>query len=287
MGKVQLFAVTPSGPRPIPLPRPLSGLHDLPDELPFGVYTAFRTFKHNQFLCLNDHLNRLAESLSLLGLAYRPDWSEIRRALHESCTAFPGANARVRIDILASPLLMPGVASRELLTLAPFEPTPSVYYEEGVRLALAPRLQRLQPLAKKADFVLARRNYPTGGPEIYEYLLLDAEGHLLEGSSSNFFAVRNGVVWTAGESVLEGITRSILLKLLIEQDVPLNLAPVHLEEVDLLDEAFLSSSSRGVLPVVVIDGRQVGNGRPGPLTRRLMRRYNQYVEAAIRPAVDR
>lgn len=283
---VQLFAVLPAGPVRLALPRSLASIHDLPEDLPFGIYTALRTFDHDKFLYLQAHLDRMQQSLDLLGWDYALDRTRLRQALAEVCADYPRADARVRIDVLAAPAKRWAEAPRLLLTLAPFEPVPSRHYRDGVRVGLARRLQRVQPLAKRADFVLARRDYPLGRPEAYDYLLLDADERILEGSSSNFYALRDGTLWTAGDGILEGITRKIVLQELVETlSIPVRLEPPPLSQIDTFAEAFLSSSSRGLIPVVNIAGMPVGEGRPGSLTRRLMDAYQHFVAAAIRPAV--
>lgn len=285
MTDVQLFAVTSDGPQRAYLPQPPSSIHDLPPDLPYGVYTVFRTFEHNKFLGLADHLARIEQSAALLGWEYRLDKERLRLALHRVCSAYEQPEARVRIDVLAAAAPQLGIESRVLITLAPFTPVPAACYEEGVRLSLAPRLRRSEPRAKQADFVLARRDYPRQQPDAFDYLLLDENGHVLEASTSNFYAVRQGTVWTADDGVLEGITRKIVLRLIADLAIPLRLEAVPLQKIGAYDEAFLSSSSRGLVPVVAVAGQELGAGRPGPLTRRLMRAYERYVAREIRPAV--
>lgn len=283
MADVVLYVVTSAGAREVTLSSAPASLHDLPQWLPLGVYTSLRTFEQHKFLHLSGHLRRLARSMALLNWRYDLDEAAVRRALHQVCTAYDYPEARVRIDVLARPAPQLGCDSRLLLTLAPLEPPPPSIYEQGVSVALAPQLQRRQPQAKTADFVLARRQVDLN--EAYEILLLDEEGRLLEGSSSNFFAVRDGAVVTAGQGVLEGITRHIVLQLVAEMDMALQLRPVRLAEITQLEEAFLSSSSRGLVPVRQIAAQVVGEGRPGPVTRRLMTAYERFVAQAIRPAV--
>jgi branched-chain amino acid aminotransferase len=119
----------------------------------------------------------------------------------------------------------------------------------------------------------------------YEYLLLDAGRRILEGSGTNFWAVRDGVVYTAGEGVLEGITREIVLQLISELGIPLRLEAVSADEIGSLDEAALSGSSRAFMPVVSIAGQQIGDGQPGPITRRILVAYNTFVAENIRTAI--
>lgn len=284
MSDVQIYAVTERGAQELALSYEPASLYDLPETLALGVYTALRTFDHYKFLQLSDHLRRLEQSMRLLTWRYELDERAIRRALHQVCVSYHHRDARVRIDVLAQPATQLGVDSRVLLTLAPFVPQPQAVYEEGVSVALAPQLQRPQPRAKTADFVLARRRYPVDANSTYEYLLLDEDGRLLEGSTSNFYAVRDGTVFTAGDGVLEGITRKAVLRLIATEGIALQLQPVLLMDVRMLEEAFLSSSSRGLIPVRQIDGVMLPPS-PGPITQRLMAAYGQFVVENVRPAV--
>lgn len=283
MADVVMYVVCEAGAKQVALEVAPASLHDVPAWLPLGVYTSLRTFEHSKFLHLAEHLQRLQRSMEVLGWRYALNEMALRQALREVCVAYDHADARVRIDVLAQAAAQFACDSRLLLTLAPFEPPAAEVYARGVIVAPAPQLRREQPEAKKADFVRARRQAVTG--DAYEILLLDGEGRLLEGSSSNFYGVRDGAVFTAGSGVLEGITRGIVLQLVVEASVPLHRRAVRLEETAQLDEAFLSSSSRGLVPVRRIGENVVGDGRPGPITRRLMAAYERYVARHIRPAV--
>ena len=127
-----------------------------------------------------------------------------------------------------------------------------------------------------------RRPSAVGLP--YEYLLLDSAGRILEGTGTNFWGVRDGVVYTAGEGVLEGITREILLQIISELGIPLRLEAVSAAESAALDEAALSGSSRAFLPVIEIAGQTIGDGRPGPLTGRILAAYNAFVADNVKVA---
>ena len=282
---IQLFAVDAEGATPLRLPQPVSSLHTLPPELPVDVYTVFRTFEQYRFLGLAAHLERLDQSLALLDRNYRVERGRLRLALHQACSSYRSGNSRVRIDVLRRPVEALEIPGRLLLTLAPFDPPPTRCYEEGVRLRVAPQLQRARPRAKTADFIAVRRAYPVNHLEAYEWLLLDEANKILEGSSSNFYAVRDGAVWTAAEHVLEGITRAIVLQLASKLGIHLRLQAVPLDQLGQFQEAFLSSSSRGLMPVVQVEGRVIGDGKPGPVTRQLMDAYERFVAKAVRPAL--
>lgn len=287
MDDLRLFAVTETGLQTLPVPEGATSFDDMYNGLALGVYSALRTFAHDKFLCLDAHLERTQHSMALLGWDYQLDESRLRQGLHQACTAYPLPDARVRFDVLAEPARQLGTESRVLIGLVPLTPLPPDVYERGVSVGYAHGLSRKRPLVKTADFALVRREYAVTHPEPvqYEYLILDESGFILEGGGSNFYGVRDGVVYTAGSGVLEGISRRIILDLLPGLGIPLRLQAVHRDEIGELDEAALSSSSRALVPVVEIEGQVVADGRPGPVTQRILAAYHAFVAAHIKPAI--
>ncbi len=283
-GDCQLFAVEEEGGLPLPLPETITGFAEMYDGFSLGVYSAMRTFEHNKFLYLQDHIDRTVASIALMGLEYRLDEERLRHALHDLCTAYPLPDARVRFDILAQPVTHLGSGSRLLIGLIPFTAVPDTYYQTGVAADFAPTLHRETPLAKTALFAQKRRQFPSNDT-IYEYLLCDEQGYILEGTGTNFYAVRNHVLRTAGEGVLAGITRKIILEQADALGIPVSFAPIHQDEIGTLDEAAISGSSRALLPVVAIAGQRVGNGRPGPICQQILTAYNSFVSQTIRTAI--
>lgn len=295
-----MYAVEEGGLRALPVSPDAAQFSDLYRGLPLGVYTALRTFEHNKFLYLDRHLARTVRSMTLLGWDYRLDETRLRASLHQVVTACEWPEMRVRIDVLAGPATTLGTQSRELIAVQAFSPPPPELYETGVAVDFAEGLSRERPLAKTADFAEKRptsaglkqledtryeiRN--TSEAAAYEYLLLSEDGRILEGTGTNFWAVRDGVVYTAGEGVLEGITREIVLQLIVELGIPLRLEAVHVRDIPALDEAALSGSSRAFLPVVKIAGQTVGDGRPGPVSRSILAAYQAFVAENVRAAVE-
>ncbi|MDQ3248178.1 MAG: aminotransferase class IV [Chloroflexota bacterium] len=285
MPNLQLFAVTPAGPQPLPIAADATALDDLYRGLAPGVYSSLRTFEHNKFLYLEHHLARTVTSMQQLGWPYRLNEERLRQAIHKVCTAAPWPDMRVRIDVLAESAHALGTNSRELIGLMPFTPLPATLYTQGVTVDFAAGILRSQPLVKTAAFVEQRKGFAVGTPDAYERLLTDADGFILEGLSSNFYAIQQGVVRTAGVNVLEGITRKIVLALITQMNLPLRLEALHKNELAALDEAAISSSSRGIVPVVAIGGVGIGNGHPGPLFARLRTAYDAFVAHTIQLAI--
>jgi branched-chain amino acid aminotransferase len=281
---VQLYAVESDGIRPLPVANHVTSFNQLYDDLELGVYSALRTFDHNRFLYLEDHIQRTRESAGLMRWVDDLDEARLRHALHEVCTHYPLPEARVRFDLLAKPPHHLHTNSRLLIALMPFTPPAPALYQTGVRVDFAYDLVRKQPLAKTADFAQIRQKYKTGG-KIYEYLLLDEQNYILEGMGTNFYGVHDGVLRTAAAGVLAGITRKIILDLTKTLHIPESLSPIHVDEIPFLTEAALSGSSRALLPVIQIGEHLVGNGRPGPICQQILTAYNSFIAREVKTAV--
>ena len=284
MNNVQLFAVESQGIRPLPVPDHITSYDPLYDDLELGVYSALRTFEHNKFLYLANHIQRTRDSMRALGWPDVLDELRLRQGLHEACTQFPLPESRVRFDYLAVAPRHLGTDSRLLIGLMPFEPPTPAMYQQGVRVGFAPDLARQDPLIKRADFARVRRVYKIGG-QVYEFLLVNAQSQILEGTSTNFYGVLDGVLHTAGTGVLAGITRQIILDLAKTLHIPISWEPLVVADIPKLSEAALSSASRALLPVVQIGEQLVGNGRPGPICQQLLAAYNDFVAREAKTAI--
>jgi len=243
---------------------------------PEGVYTVTRTYQGKQAVLLDAHLERIEESARLEAIPLHWDREAVRRGLRTLLEEASFPEARFRITV---PREDP---TKIWLAAEPLQPVPEEVRRRGVRVATR-SLQRPNPRIKSNRWIAirseARRTLP---PDAYEGIILSSEGNLLEGFSSNFFAVLGGALHTAHNVVLAGIARSILLQ--VAQDlITVQMTPVNLRDVPNLEEAFLTSSSRGVVPVVQIDRQAVGDGQPGPWTRLLSERYEAWVLEHLEP----
>lgn len=263
-------------------PTDLSGdtLDEVSNQLPDGAYTTLRTLGGDRFLHLGAHLDRLVDSASILGRSMKLDVGRLRQALADVLTQMDFPESRVRIT---TPLNN-GESTQAYISVEPFEGVDPEFYETGVR-TITMLIARATPRAKATGFIRPSRKLKAGLPhEVYEVLMVTGDGQILEGFTSNFFAFIDGKLLTAGEGVLEGITRAIILDL-AETLFPVEQRAPRVTEIPRFEEAFITSSSRGVLPVVVINEEVIGDGRPGRLTQRLSQRYDEYIRQTARPPV--
>lgn len=229
-------------------------------ELPQGAYTTFRTYGGRGVVRLGSHLRRLEESVRLQGQPGEIDVAGARRAIGAALDATSHPESRVRLTF-APPRLF--------VAIGPFSALPDRLYTAGVACVTL-EMSRSNPHAKDTRFIAtaegAYRSLPKG---VEEGLLVAEDGDILEGLSSNFFVVAGGILRTEEDRVLLGVTRSLVLEV-AEGLMPVERRAVRRDALSEIEEAFITSVSRQVLPVVRIDDRPVGGGRVGPRTRAIV-----------------
>jgi branched-chain amino acid aminotransferase len=241
--------------------------------LPHGSYTTLRTYAGRRVLRLESHLRRLEESVALQGGSGTIDRLAARGAMASALEGTRHAEARIRLTF-APPRLF--------VSVEPFAPLPPAVYEKGVACVTV-GVRRENPHAKDTRFIAtAQGEYGRLPPGIEEGLIVAEDGAVLEGLSSNFFAVRGGGLRTENDRVLLGVTRSLVLEVAAGV-VRVEPRAVTRDELPAIDEAFLTSVSREVLPVVAIDGSAVGDGRVGVVTRAVMAAFAALVEREAEP----
>lgn len=241
--------------------------------LPQGAYTTLRTYGGDRVLRFGDHVRRLEESAALQGHSARLDPGALRAGLAAAVRAASHPQSRLRVT-WASPRLFAAVE--------PFEPLAPALYEAGVACVTLP-VRRDNPHAKDTRFLeTARSAYGSLPPDAHEGLLVGGDSAVLEGLSSNFFAVREGILHTEDERVLLGVTRSVVLEV-SRGLLPVATTAVRLQQLGELSESFITSASRGILPVVRIDQVRIGTGWPGRFTEELRARFDALVEREAEP----
>ncbi len=241
------------------------------------MYTVGRTYQRNRVLLLDEHFNRLERSARLERIPLHLDRVAVRQALRTLIDRSGYPDSRFRITIPRDEPDQP------IISLEPFKPVPQTIIDTGTRVVTV-QMTRPNPVAKTTEWMTTRKAATDSfTPDIFEGILISIEGTMLEGTNSNFYAIKGGILRTADESsVLSGIARQILLT--VAPDVlPVERRPVHIEEIPTLNEALLTSSGRGVVPIVEIDSHTIGNGRPGPYTIRLGQAYNAWAMAHLEP----
>ncbi|HLZ35298.1 MAG TPA: aminotransferase class IV [Nitrospira sp.] len=251
-----------------------------------GVYETIRSYGNRLFM-RDQHLARLRRSADAIGLKIPDrDWPDL---LHEAMTRNEVGNDRVdayiRItisrgvgDIGLDPALCPDPTI--VIMTKPLRPPSPDLYREGVSLIVAKTRRNLpsalDPQIKATNFlnnILAKREAVAVGA--FDSLLLNWESDLAEGTVSNVFFVAAGRLCTPSLAcgILDGITRNIVLTLAREAQIPVEEGQFDVHALRLADECFLSNTTMEVMPATTLDGRPVGDGKPGPVTQALHRQF--------------
>jgi branched-chain amino acid aminotransferase len=150
-------------------------------------------------------------------------------------------------------------------------------FARGIKL-ITTRLQREAPEAKTTNYMAAVRALKEAANRgAADALFVNNKGHVLEATRSNFFIFRGDTLVTPREGILFGITRGVVLEL-ARGRFTIEERPVLLDELPLTEEAFITSSSREITPVVQIDDLVIGDGKPGVRTYELEQRFIEMIE---------
>jgi branched-chain amino acid aminotransferase len=271
VSNINLWRITPSQNSKIEISA--SSLDEVTRQLPNGYYSTFRTFDGcRRVLGLTAHLRRLYEPVPT------PEVNEsfLRRQLRALLEPFQPQEARLRAVMTKE--------GEAFVAIEPLQPLPREIYERGVSVVTT-KLEREHPRLKSTTFIgrsdSERKHIAAEG--IFEALLIK-DGVILEGMTSNFFYVvgRNAsrilpYLGTAGDDVLLGITRQTVIEVARQMGLEVKDQALKRNQLDEVNEAFLTSSSRGIVPIVQIDDVIIGQGSPGPTTRQLSAAYEAYV----------
>jgi branched-chain amino acid aminotransferase len=242
-----------------------------------GVYTTFRTYQHDKVLRLEDHFERLEQSAKLQDHKLVLPRYALRCRLREIIEVFPQVDVRLRIHCA---FIEGGYAI--YLMAEKFLPISETFYQTGVS-AKTILMQRDNPRSKATSFIEKtkdiRKTKPSG---IHEYLLVDNNGNLLEGMTSNIFVLKDERVWTAIQGILPGITRQVVVEVIAASGIKMEYSGFPLDEINQAEEVFITSASRGVLPVSRIDGQLIGNGKPGELILKIKSDYEKWLQSELR-----
>ena len=252
-----------------------------------GVYETLRTYNRVPFL-YDRHMRRLRASAARLQLDVPFDDATLAKRIDETVEA-AGEMKEAYIRILLTrgvgelnydPKSTP--APTLVIIVKPLEEPPARVFNDGIRISLVPVLRNhpgsVNPLIKSNNLLnnaLAMQDaYRRGGEE---GLMCNYRGELSECSQANFFMVRDGVALTPKSTagLLEGVTRGFLFE--VGRDVGIEVREEVLlpADLDTADEAFITSTTRELSPVTRIDDRVLGDGKPGPVTMRLLEGYRK------------
>lgn len=248
-----------------------------------GVFdTMFATYGY--IFKLAEHVERFRRSLRAVRLDPPIPLADLENVIIETVARNGLRDAYIKVvatrGVSAEPLLDPRNCTPTLIVFA--RPYLSLAGAGKKETGLSTKLtttQRIGHLAldariKSLDYlnlVLAKLEAVNAGAD--EALLLDDQGLVCEAPGYNLFMVREGRVVTPSHAILEGVTRATVMELADELGIPHGEGPIAPYDLFTAEEAFLTSTAAGIIPVTKVDGAPIGDGRPGPVFRRLDAAY--------------
>jgi len=259
-----------------------------------GIFEGIRAY-HGCVFKLQEHIDRLFCSARAILLQIPMSHAQIMRATIETCRKNKIRDGYIRLLVtrgVGTLGLNPKSCKRPsvIIIADKIQLYPPVVYQRGLDIITVPTMRNLHsalnPAIKSLNYlnnILAKIEANNGGCE--EAVMLNAEGFVAECTGDNLFIVKNGALFTPPLSAgtLYGITRQTVMEL--AEAAGLKVSEPNLTRYDLFnaDECFLTGTGAEIVPVVKIDGRVIGAGEPGPVTRQLVKAYHALTKTSGEP----
>jgi branched-chain amino acid aminotransferase len=255
-----------------------------------NIYETMRTYDQKPFL-FSRHFDRLCRSARAVFMEIPWSRDQMRAEVLRTIASAGNTNEhRVRVTITrGAGDVSPDPASCDspgtIIFATPLPSLPKTVYENGVEVIVS-SFYRSRQLgdAKTGNLlrsVLALREAKAAGA--FEAITLTSEGKISDGITSNVYLVQDSTLLTPStdSGILEGITRAVVLDLAKRSGLKVVETLLDVNEIDKASELFLTSSTRGVVPIVRVSGKMIGSGTPGAITRQLMTAYDREIDTLL------
>jgi branched-chain amino acid aminotransferase len=259
-----------------------------------GIFEGIRAYNGRVFK-LKEHIDRLFYSAKAILLGIPMSHAEVMKAVTETCRKNKLRDGYVRLVVtrgMGTLGLNPNRCKRpSVIVIADrIQLYPKDLYERGMAIVTVPTTRNLHnavnPAIKSLNYlnnILAKIEANIAGVE--EAIMLNADGYVAECTGDNIFIIKEGQMFTPPLSAgaLYGITRGVVLELARDSGIPAS--EPNLTRYDLFnaDECFLTGTGAELIPVTKIDGRIIGTGKPGPITKQLVQNYHALTQVSGEP----
>ena len=252
-----------------------------------GVFEGIRIYNGKVFRH-RDHIDRLYDSAKFINLEIPMSKDEMIKAVEQTVRENQKVNGYIRLVVtrgVGSLGLDPRRCEPNIIIIVDdISLYPPELYDSGMEIVTAATIRNhpaaLSARAKSLNYlnsIMAKIEAIRAG--CFEALMLNHKGEVAECTGDNIFVVKRGDVMTPplDAGILGGVTRGVVIELARAADIPIKEVTLLRHDVLTADELFLTGTACEIIPVVKCDGRVIGTGKPGPITRQLRERFLQYV----------
>jgi len=248
-----------------------------------GVFEGIRVYNGKVFRH-REHIERLYESARHIDLSIPIPLDEMMNAVNETVKVNAKHDGYIRLVVTrgtGSLGLDPRKCDPQVIIIVDdISLYPKEYYENGLKIVTSSLIRNhpnaLNPRIKSLNYlnnILAKIEAIRAG--VFEALMLNHKGEVAECTGDNVFIVKHGILKTptTDSGILEGVTRNLVMELARKEGIPLVECTLTRHDIYIADECFLTGTAAEVIPVIDCDGRPIGTGKPGPITRLLRDRF--------------
>ncbi len=251
-----------------------------------GVFEGMRSY-HGKVFRLNEHLDRLWDSARSIWLNIPISKEQMATAVNDTLAKNSIRDGYIRLIVTRGsgtlgldPNKCP--VPEVIIITDHIQLYPKEFYDNGLKIVTAATVRNhtaaLSPRIKSLNYlnnILAKIEGLRAG--CVEALMLNTQGEVAECTGDNIFIAKNGVLFTPpiDAGILEGITRNAVIELAEAAGITVKQIPLSRHDVYIADEVFLTGSAAEVIPVVEIDSRSIGDGKPGPMTKQMTSKFHQ------------
>lgn len=257
-----------------------------------GIFEGIRIYSENVFL-LKEHIDRLYESAKAIRLEIPIKPDEMMKATRETVAANSIVDGYIRLIVTRGAgslgLDIRKTSDPQVIIIADtIALYPQELYENGLELITASTIrnhpQALNPRIKSLNYlnnILAKIEAIDAGT--IEALMMNHKGEVAECTGDNIFLVKNGELITPSTDagILDGVTRQAVIKLAGDAGLRVIEKTLSRHDIYIADECFLTGTAAEVIPVISLDGRPIGDRKPGPITRDLLARFQAYTRSGV------
>ena len=257
-----------------------------------GVFEGIRVYNGKVFRC-REHIDRLYNSAKAIALPMPMSKDAVTRAIYDTCKANDLTDAYVRLVVTR------GVGTLGLDAHKCHDPQliiitddialyPEDYYERGLEVVTVPTMRNhhnvVSPKIKSLNYlnnILAKIEAQQAG--VIEAIMLNSHGYVAECTGDNIFIVSRGALVTPPPEagILEGITRAVVMELGAKAGLPVREQQLTRVDLYVAEECFLTGTAAEIIPVVRIDSRDIGDGKPGQTTLRLLEMFREETGSSV------